>query len=139
MDKNVLIRKFCEALNEGRAAIFAGAGLSRAAGFVDWKGLLKDVADELNFVIEPHTNLVDLAQYYVNETKSTHALATAILNKFPSSKAPTVNHQILASLPIDVYWTTNFDKLIERALEEADKVYDVKSLPESLAVSMPAL
>lgn len=135
MDKNVLIRKFCEALNEGRAAIFAGAGLSRAAGFVDWKGLLKDVADELNFVIEPHTNLVDLAQYYVNETKSIHALATAILNKFPSSKAPTVNHQILASLPIDVYWTTNFDKLIERALEEADKVYDVKSLPESLAVS----
>ena len=135
MDKKVLIKKYCEALNEGRAAVFAGAGLSRAAGFVDWKGLLKDVADELNFVIEPHTNLVDLAQYYVNETKSVHALATAILNKFPSSKAPTVNHQILASLPIDVYWTTNFDKLIERSLEEADKVYDVKSLPESIAVS----
>lgn len=135
MDKNVLIKKYCEALNERRAAIFAGAGLSAPAGFVNWPGLLKDVAEELNFKIEPHTNLVELAQYYVNETKSTHELSTAILNKFPSTADPGVNHKILASLPIDVYWTTNFDKLIEKALQEADKVYDVKSLPSSLAVS----
>lgn len=135
MDKNVMIRKYCEALNEGRAAIFAGAGLSASAGFVNWAGLLKDVADELGCKIETHTNLVDLAQYYVNETKSTHELSTAILNKFPSCTTPTLNHQILASLPIDVYWTTNFDKLIERSLDGVNKVYDVKTLPESLAVS----
>ena len=126
MDKKVLIKKYCEALNEGRAAIFAGAGLSAPAGFVNWPGLLKDVAEELNFKIEPHTNLVELAQYYVNETKSTHELSSAILNKFPSTADPGVNHKILASLPIDVYWTTNFDKLIEKALQKADKVYDVK-------------
>ena len=135
MDRNVMIKKYCDALNEGRAAIFAGAGLSASAGFVNWAGLLKDVADELNCKIDAHTNLVDLAQYYVNETKSTHELSRAILNKFPSSTAPTINHQILASLPIDTYWTTNFDKLIERSLEEANIVYDVKSLPERLAIS----
>ena len=45
MDKNVLIKKYCEALNERRAAIFAGAGLSAPAGFVNWPGLLKDVAE----------------------------------------------------------------------------------------------
>jgi len=135
MDKRVLIKKYCEALNEGRAAIFAGAGLSAPAGFVNWSGLLKDVAEELNFKIEAHTNLVELAQYYVNETKSYHELSTAILNKFPSSADPCENHKILASLPIDVYWTTNFDKLIEKSLQEADKVYDVKSLPTNLAVS----
>lgn len=103
MDRNVMIKKYCDALNEGRAAIFAGAGLSASAGFVNWAGLLKDVADELNCKIEAHTNLVDLAQYYVNETKSTYELSRAILNKFPSSAAPTINHQILASLPIDTY------------------------------------
>lgn len=135
MEKKVMIKKYCEALDEGRAAIFAGAGLSASAGFVNWAGLLKNVADELNFKIDKHTNLVDLAQYYVNETKSTHELSSAILNKFPSSTAPTENHKILASLPIDVYWTTNFDKLIENALKEADKVYDVKTLPESLTIS----
>lgn len=135
MEKKVMIKKFCEALDEGRAAIFAGAGLSASAGFVNWAGLLKDVADELNYSIDKHTNLVDLAQYYVNETKSAHELSTAILNKFPSSTAPTENHKILATLPIGVYWTTNFDKLIENALKEADKEYDVKSLPESLTIS----
>ena len=135
MDKKILIKKYCEALNEGRAAIFAGAGLSAPAGFVNWAGLLKDVAEELNFKIESHTNLVELAQYYVNETKSYHELSTVILNKFPSSADPCENHRILASLPIDVYWTTNFDKLIEKSLQEADKVYDVKSLPTNLAVS----
>lgn len=135
MDKKILIKRYCEALNEGRAAIFAGAGLSAPAGFVNWAGLLKDVAEELNFKIEPHTNLVELAQYYVNETKSYHELSAAILNKFPSSADPCENHRILASLPIDVYWTTNFDKLIEKSLQEADKVYDVKSLPTNLAVS----
>ena len=40
MDKKLLIKKYCEALENGRAAIFAGAGLSVGAGFVDWKGLL---------------------------------------------------------------------------------------------------
>lgn len=135
MDKKILIKKYCEALNDGRGAVFAGAGLSAPAGFVNWAGLLKDVAEELNFKIESHTNLVELAQYYVNETKNYHELSTAILNKFPSSTAPCENHKILASLPIDVYWTTNFDKLIEKSLDEADKVYDVKSLPINLAVS----
>ena len=38
MDKNVLIKKYCEALNERRAAIFAGAGLSAPAGFVIVEG-----------------------------------------------------------------------------------------------------
>jgi hypothetical protein len=135
MDKDVMIKKYCEALDEGRAAIFAGAGLSVSAGYVNWAGLLKDVAKELNIKIEKHTDLVKLAQYYVNETKSTHELSSAILNKFPSSTTPTTNHKILASLPIDVFWTTNFDKLIEKALEDSDKVYDVKSLPESLTIS----
>lgn len=41
MEINILIKKFCEALDENRAAIFAGASLSVSAGFVDWKGLLE--------------------------------------------------------------------------------------------------
>lgn len=57
MDKQLMIKKYSEALEEGRAAIFAGAGLSVGAGFVDWAGLLADVAATLNVKIEPTTNL----------------------------------------------------------------------------------
>lgn len=63
MDKKLLIKKYSCALETGRAAIFAGAGMSVGAGFVDWKGLLKDVAEELDIKIRDYTNLVDLAQY----------------------------------------------------------------------------
>ena len=135
MDKKLMIKKYSEALEEGRAAIFAGAGLSVGAGFVDWAGLLADVAAALNVKIEPNTNLVELAQYYVNDTHSTTALSQAIIDAFPSATKPTENHFVLSSLPIKTYWTTNFDKLIERSLEVASKTYDVKALPERLAIS----
>lgn len=135
MDKQLMIKKYSEALEEGRAAVFAGAGLSVGAGFVDWAGLLADVAAALNVKIELTTNLTELAQYYVNDTHSTTVFSQTILDAFPSATAPTENHQILSSLPIKTYWTTNFDKLIERALDAASKTYDVKALPERLAIS----
>jgi hypothetical protein len=42
------VQDYSDALRQGTAAIFAGAGLSVAAGFVDWKGLLRPLAEELN-------------------------------------------------------------------------------------------
>ena len=135
MDKKLLIKKYCEALENGRAAIFAGAGLSVGAGFVDWKGLLKDVAEELNIQLRSYTNLVDLAQYYVNATRNKSELSHAILNAFPVSATPLDNHKILAGLPIKTYWTTNFDKLIEKSLLNVNKICDVKSLPSNLAIA----
>ena len=49
-------------------------------------------------------------------------LNTAILDKF--SRAVTTineNHRILTRLPIDTFWTTNYDKCIEDALRQADR------------------
>ena len=135
MDKTLLIKKYSEAIENGRAAIFAGAGFSANCGFVDWKGLLKDVASELNASIKDYTNLVELAQYYVNTTRNRNELSNTILNAFPTSTEPNENHNLLASLPITTYWTTNFDNLIEKSLEANGKVVDVKSQPESLSTS----
>ena len=36
--KEEFIREYTKAIREGNAAIFAGAGLSRPLGFVDWMG-----------------------------------------------------------------------------------------------------
>lgn len=134
MDKELLIKKYSEALEEGRAAIFAGAGLSVGAGFPNWSGLLKGIASELDVNINS-INQVDLAQYYVNVKRNSSMLGNIIVNSFPNTATPTENHRIMSSLPIDTYWTTNFDKLIEKSLEDAGKVFDVKSLPEGLAIS----
>jgi hypothetical protein len=64
------INAFVTEINNGDAAIFAGAGLSASLGFVNWKGLLKDLADELNLNIDKEHDLLSIAQYHFNKFKT---------------------------------------------------------------------
>lgn len=132
------VEDYSKALRNGTAAVFAGAGLSISAGFVDWKGLLKPLADELNLSLEREHDLVKVAQFHVNQHNNRHDLADLILNQFSTHKAQiTESHRILARLPIGVYWTTNYDNTIESALEQAGKLVDIKheqsQLPQTLS------
>lgn len=60
------IRDFADEIVNENAALFAGAGFSKEAGFVDWKGLLRGIADEMNLNIDKEDDLISVAQYYVN-------------------------------------------------------------------------
>lgn len=125
--KKHLIDQFLKEVESGDAAIFAGAGLSVSAGFVDWKGLLKDLADELNLDIEQEYDLVSLAQFHVNAAVGNkYRLQKVLIENFTKDARPTPNHLTLARLPISTWWTTNFDQLIEEALRGAGKIVDVK-------------
>ena len=61
------VDKYIKAINNENASIFAGAGLSVSTGLVNWKGLLSEIADELNLDIDKENDLIALAQYYENE------------------------------------------------------------------------
>jgi hypothetical protein len=128
------VSEITDELRERNVAIFAGAGLSVAGGFVDWKGLLKPLADELRLDIDREPDLVRVAQYHVNHHGSNrNDLTNAILNGFSRGQARvTENHQILARLPISIYWTTNYDQSIEDALRAGGKLPDVKHAPHQL-------
>lgn len=130
------IKEFVKDLAENNVAIFAGAGMSKASGYVDWKELLSDIADELGLEIDKESDLISLAQYHVNE-KSRAKLSKKILEEFVDENDATENHQILARLPISTYWTTNYDTLIESALKEAKKVVDVKYQVEQIFNTRP--
>jgi hypothetical protein len=43
----IFIREYTRELHNKNAAVFAGAGLSMASGYVDWKGLLRNVIQDL--------------------------------------------------------------------------------------------
>lgn len=94
------IQRYVDELVNGTAAVFLGAGMSVEAGYVNWKGLLKDVADELEFDIDRETNLVALAQYHVNERNSRSVLNQKILDEFTEHQTLTPSHHTLARLPI---------------------------------------
>lgn len=138
MNKKQFIRELVNELSANNLAIFAGAGLSVAAGAVNWKDLLKDLAEELDLDIhKEENNLVSLAQYYVNSKCGKRSkINQLILDKFSQLTKLTENHRILAKLPIDTFWTTNYDSMIEIALKEAGKVVDVKHCVEQLPISI---
>lgn len=125
-EQNSFINEFVKKLNGDNVAIFAGAGLSVAAGFVNWKQLLKEIATELALDIDKESDLISLAQYHVNTKRSKSQLNKKILEEFVDDVDPSENHEILARLPINTFWTTNYDTLIEDTLKKHDKIVDVK-------------
>lgn len=106
---------FENALEEGYAALFAGAGLSRPSGIVDWKDLLMDIAIELDLDVDRESDIGELAR----DAKLTE------------------NHRLITVLPIKTVWTTNYDQLLEHAYQETGKRPDVKIKQEDLAVTIP--
>lgn len=137
METDRFIQEFTPALAQGDAALFVGAGLSRPAGLVDWRGLLRDLADELRLDVDRESDLIAVAQYHVNTAGGRAALDRAIMREFTRDAHPSEAHEIIAHLPIRTLWTTNYDRLLEQAFNAAGKRLDVKAIARSIATSMP--
>lgn len=139
MDREIeaFISDFVNDLAANNVAIFAGAGMSKAAGYVDWAEMLADIAKELGLQIDKESDLISLAQYHVNEKESRAKLSKKIIEEFVEDNELTENHRILARLPISTYWTTNYDRLIENALREANKRADEKYEVEQIFNTRP--
>lgn len=132
------VDKYAKSLKDNNAAIFAGAGLSIPAGFVNWKNLLRDIARDLNLDIDKENDLIAIAQYHYNEKgNNRHRLNQLLIEEFTQGTSVTTNHKILAALPIQTYWTTNYDKLIEKAIEEEGKTPDTKITQDNLSINIP--
>ncbi|MDU6983665.1 MAG: SIR2 family protein [Terrisporobacter othiniensis] len=134
---NSFIEKFCREIKDNNVAIFAGAGLSIPAGYVNWSDLLKPLAEEINIDITKENDLVSLAQYYKNETNSRSEINRIIIDEFSNEKDLTKNHEILAQLPISTYWTTNYDSMIEDSLKKFGRKPDVKYTVNQLTTTRP--
>jgi hypothetical protein len=136
-DIESFIKDFVTDLAENNVAVFAGAGMSKGAGYVNWPELLSDIADELGLKVDKEHDLISLAQYHVNERGGKAGIIKKILQEFSEQAEPSENHKLLARLPITTFWTTNYDTLIEDSLKAAYKVVDVKHQIKQLANTRP--
>jgi hypothetical protein len=135
--KDIFLREGGRELAAGNLAIFAGAGLSVGAGFVNWRELLRPIADELGLEVEKESDLVAVAQYHCNANGNNRSqLNQRLIEEFKKQAEITENHAILARLPVATYWTTNYDQLIEDALRQRGKKVDVKYTRNHLTQSM---
>lgn len=135
---NIFKREFLKSLEEDNAAIFAGAGLSVSNGYADWKGLLTEIAEEIGLDVHQEDDLVSLAQYYYNEKgQNRTAITRKIIESFTKETKNNKNLEIITSLPIGTYWTTNYDRLLEEGLNTNLRKPDVKITEANLAQNLP--
>lgn len=132
---NAFINDYVSKLRQGTATVFLGAGMSKAAGFVDWKGLLRDLATDLGLKIEDETDLISVAQFHKNKNNNRNRINEKIVEEFTDSDVETENHRILARLPFNTIWTTNYDDLIEDAHIKINKKIDVKRNIDDLFIN----
>lgn len=137
ISKEEFVRKYSTSLLEGTAAFFVGAGFSRASGFVDWRQLLREIAEDMGLDVALEHDLIAVAQYEENRKNSRDSLNEAIIRNFSRDAKLSQVHKLMARLPIDTVWTTNYDQLLEKAFNEANKRIDVKHEIAQLAVRKP--
>jgi hypothetical protein len=131
------IKEFVKDFAENNVAVFAGAGMSKSAGYVNWADLLRDIATELGLSVDKEHDLISIAQYHVNENRGKARINKKILEEFAQEAEATENHKIFARLPLTTFWTTNYDTLIEDSLKSANKVVDIKHQVKQLANTRP--
>lgn len=131
------IRTYVKDLEDGVAAVFAGAGFSKNCGFVNWSELLSEIAEELGLKVELEHDLISVAQFHVNKKNSSTGLARKILEEFSEQAEPSEAHNIVSRLPIRTYWTTNYDTLIEDSLKANFRVADIKRKTDDLVTTRP--
>lgn len=134
-EQEKFVKKFVKTLFDGDAAVFAGAGLSAGPGFVQWRDLLRDIADEVGLEVDKESDLISVAQYHINR-HGRHKLSKTILEEFSRQATESENHRIIARLPISTVWTTNYDTLFEDTYKKVSKRADVKYTVPHLSVSL---
>lgn len=138
MEAAKFIEQWTKSLELGSAGAFIGAGLSRRAGYPDWRSLLADIATELGLDIEAEHDLAAVAQYALNQaTGKRSALTKLIVDHFPPKPDAPEPFRVLARLPIRHVWTTNYDTLAEVAWAQERKLLDVKSRNSDLGIDRP--
>ncbi len=138
VDAKAFVDAWSDSLDRGVAAVFIGAGLSRRAGYPDWRQLLRDLAQELGLDIDEESDLAAVAQYSVNKSAGNRSkLSRLIARQFPPRPDAPLPFHVLARLPIRHVWTTNYDRLAELAWPAENKVLDVKYQNNHLSIDDP--
>lgn len=134
LTRKMFMSRFIPAMQSDSAALFVGAGLSRPAGFVDWRELMRQCAEAVGLDVKREHDLVAVAQYYLNQNLMSRAgINQIVIDELLRPARQTPNHAIIARLPIPVVWTTNFDTMLEDAYRMNGRLFDVKTTDTQLS------
>ncbi len=114
-------------LKSKECAIFIGSGMSVGSSLPGWNKIIKSLSAVLGLnALDEKTDIdhfLDLAQWY-REAGKDPSIEEMIKQNFSVVKSgalPTVAHYLLGALPSRFYLTTNYDNLVEYALDALRK------------------
>lgn len=113
-----LIQRFGNAVASHEASIFIGAGTSIPSGYPGWTDLMSFAQAELGLGAS-FEDLALLAQYYIaNVAGGRDRLEDEILRALLAvTPIPNPTYHLLAEIPVQDYWTTNYDTLLESSVQ----------------------
>lgn len=125
MDVHQMVRNASARFSRGQAAYFLGAGVSQPSGLPSWLDLLAPVAEErLGISVTEGDDLPAVAQYIVNANSGNRRpLVDRFLELTERRSAPNAyHHSIRRTAGANLIWTTNYDDIIEKALDDRTPV-----------------
>ena len=94
--RKAFFRDYIKTIRDENAALFAGAGVSRPSGFVDWKELLRPLAEDIGLKIDDEHDLTLVAQQVRNKAGNRNSINQSIMNAFNREVDLNDNVRILA-------------------------------------------
>jgi hypothetical protein len=123
------MRELVEAIQDHKALLFVGAGVSMNLGLPSFTGLIDRMAEELGYDPQRFRELGDyrtLAEYYRQERGTLEPLHRWMTGSWHSAAiriAESRVHRAICELDCPVIYTTNYDHWLERAFEAFGKPY----------------
>lgn len=125
MKKNLDIEAILDAINKDHLVVFVGAGVSANSNLPSWSGLVKEFASGLGIDREIGSDdYLKIPQYYHNQ-RGENEYFRKIMDIFDAPLIPNIIHDYILKLKPRHIITTNYDNLIEQAIEKHFMFYDV--------------
>lgn len=125
----IIDNELINAVSERRVILFAGSGLSAQLGLPTWGPLMNHLAHELGFapeIFRQSADNMELAEYYSLIKNSIGPLAEWMnreWHKNPEKIKESRAHNLITKLNFPIIYTTNFDRWIELAFQNAAVPY----------------
>ena len=125
MKREQFLQDYSKYILNGKASVFIGSGLSCGAGYKNWEEFIKEFATDVGLDISKEHNFPQIAQYFDNKKGRTY-INQRLMELFDDKVAnPNKVFTALSRIPFASIWTTNYDTLIERSLDNSQKEYGV--------------
>jgi SIR2-like domain/Sir2- and TIR-associating SLOG family len=128
------LKEYPDAINEGVGTVFVGAGMSMAAGYPSWSTLLREIGEELGVSSRDVYDLAALAQWSIQESGGATRVRNVIKEQIGNDHPIPETLEIIARLPVEHIWTTNYDRLVERSFRDISRPIDSLSGVKDLSL-----